>query len=104
MNRNKWNLKSEYTVTSPEVLSLAEAAKIPPVTALLLLLRGCDTPEKAIAFMQLTEAKLHNPFLIPDMEKAVERLERAIAEREKVVIYRHYDVDGVTSVSVLSLY
>jgi len=104
MNKNKWNLKSEYTLTSPEVLSLAEAVKIPPVIALLLLLRGCDTPEKANAFIQLSESKLHDPFLIPDMDKAVLRLEAAIAEKEKVIIYGDYDVDGVTSVSVLSLY
>ena len=104
MNKNKWNLKSEYTLTSPEVIALAEAVKIPPVIALLLLLRGCDTPEKANAFIQLSESKLHDPFLIPDMEKAVFRLEAAIAKKEKVIIYGDYDVDGVTSVSVLSLY
>ena len=104
MNKNRWNLKSEYTITSPEVTALAEAVGVSPVTALLLLLRGCDTLEKAKAFITFSETTMHNPFLIPDMEKAVERLERAIAAQEKVVIYGDYDVDGVTSVSVLSLY
>ena len=104
MNQNTWKLKSEYTVESPEILSLAEGADISPVAALLLWERGYDTPEKVGSFLTLSETVFHDPFLIPDMEKAVARIERAIAEKETVVIYGDYDVDGVTSVSVLSLY
>ncbi len=104
MLKNKWNLISPYTPASQTVLDFAAAAGIPPVTALLLLNRGMDTPEAARSFLTQSDAAFHDPFLIPDMEKAVDRLERAIARQEKVVIYGDYDVDGVTSVSVLSLY
>ena len=100
---NKWILKSTYTVTSPDVIALSEALDVSPVTALLLCQRGYTDPDSAARFLNET-GEFHSPFLIPDMEKAVARIERAIETKEKVVIYGDYDVDGVTSVSVLSLY
>ncbi|MBQ7365112.1 MAG: single-stranded-DNA-specific exonuclease RecJ [Clostridia bacterium] len=100
----KWNLKSDYTLSSDAVRSLAEALKISPVTALLLCQRGYTDAEAAKRFMSPVVGEFHSPFLIPDMEKAVKRLEDAIQSGEKTVIYGDYDVDGVTSVSVLWLY
>ena len=100
---NNWILNTRYTLTSPEVTALAEALGISSVTALLLCQRGYADPIAAKRFLY-EEGEFHSPFLIPDMEKAVARIERAIATGERVVIYGDYDVDGVTSVSVLSLY
>lgn len=102
MNK-KWILKGNYTVDSPEVVALRDALGVSPVTALLLCQRGYCEPSSALRFLN-EDGEFHSPFLIPDMEKAVARIERAIASQEKVVIYGDYDVDGVTSVSVLSLY
>lgn len=101
---SKWILKSEYTTSSEEVTALAEALGISRVTALLLCQRGYTDEESARRFMAAKDGVFHSPFLIPDMDKAVARIERAIASGEKTVIYGDYDVDGVTSVSVLSLY
>ena len=100
---SKWILKNGFGADAPEVLALETALGISSVTARLLCQRGYTSPESAKAFL-FEEGEFHSPFLIPDMDKAVERIERAIANREKVVIYGDYDVDGVTSVSVLTLY
>ncbi len=104
MNKNKWNLINKDGTASEAVKALAKEAGIPEITALLLMNRGFSSAESARRFIELSDSEFHSPFLIPDMEKAVERIERAIAEKEKVVIYGDYDVDGVTSVSVLYLY
>ncbi len=104
MKQNRWKLKSEYRVDQPEVVALAEELGISPVTAQLLMSRGYETVDAAKSFIELAEARFHDPFLIPDMNEAVARLEQAIKAKEKTVIYGDYDVDGVTSVSVLSLY
>ncbi len=101
--KTNWSLKNEYSLSSPEVTALADALSVSPVIALLLCRRGYQDPSSAAAFMA-ADGPFHSPFLIPDMKKAVERVERAILTGEKVMIYGDYDVDGVTSVSVLSLY
>ncbi len=100
---SKWILKNGFGEDAPEVLLLRETLGISSVTARLLCQRGYTDPALAKKFL-FEEGEFHSPFLIPDMEKAVERIERAIQDREKVVIYGDYDVDGVTSVSVLTLY
>ncbi|MBE6673447.1 MAG: single-stranded-DNA-specific exonuclease RecJ, partial [Ruminococcaceae bacterium] len=83
---------------------IAGALGISPLLAGLLIARGADTPEKAVRFMHPTSADLHDPFLLPDMDKAVARITAAINRNEKVCIYGDYDVDGVTSVAVLHRY
>ncbi len=77
---------------------LAQALSISPATAALLLARGVTTPEQAVAWM--SPARLHDPFLIPDMEVAVERLHRAMVRRERVCFYGDYDVDGMSATSI----
>ena len=72
--------------------------------SVLLYNRGYRTAEDAFRFLRFEEADLHDPFLLADMDKAVERVLRAVETGEKICIYGDYDVDGVTSVSILYLY
>ena len=72
-----------------------------PVLSNLLVQRGIDNFEKAKAFFRPSLDELHDPFLMKDMGKAVDRLHKAIANEEKILIYGDYDVDGTTSVALL---
>ncbi len=67
----------------------------------LLVARGITQPAEAFAFLNPEPAQLHDPFLMLGMTAAVERLERAIAAREPVLLYGDYDVDGTTAVVLL---
>lgn len=101
-----WNIKydesnSEHCAAADE---LCRTLKISPIISKLLCNRGYDTPDKADIFLKNAESILHDPFLLKDIEPAVERIEQAIEEGEKIVIYGDYDVDGVTSVSAMWLY
>src|ERR1044071_8755089 len=78
--------------------SLAQALSISQATASLFLSRGVTTPDEATTWMSLQVP--HDPFLIPDMEQAVERLNRAVTTREPICFYGDYDVDGITATSV----
>ena len=93
--------------TPPEQTKIEELAKklnCHPVIANLLLQRGIDSTEKAQAFFNPSLHMLHDPFLMKDMDKAVERLDKAIAADEKILIYGDYDVDGTTAVALLYKY
>ena len=81
--------------------SLAAALRISPVLANLLVQRGIDTVEKADKFFKPSLADLHDPFLMKDMDRAVERVERAVANQEKIMVYGDYDVDGCTAVALV---
>lgn len=70
----------------------------------LLVLRGIDNYEKAREFFKPKMEDIHNPFLMADMQKAVERVATAIENGEKILIYGDYDVDGTTAVSLMYLY
>lgn len=78
--------------------SLVQALSISPATASLFLARGVTTPDEATSWMSLQSP--HDPFLIPDMEQAVERLHRAVTTHEPICFYGDYDVDGITATSV----
>lgn len=80
---------------------LSEQLEIHPVLANLLIQRGVDTLEKAKSFFLPSLDNLHDPFLMKDMNLAVDRLTNAFKNNEKVLIYGDYDVDGTTAVSLL---
>ena len=78
--------------------------RISRVLARLLVCRGYRTPEAARTFVCMESELMHNPFLMQDAERAVNRIRRAIRLRERITIYGDYDVDGVTAVCTLYLY
>ena len=77
---------------------LSQALSISSATASLLLNRGVTNVEQATAWMSSLQS--HDPFLIPDMERAVDRLYRAMQRREAVCFYGDYDVDGMSAMSI----
>ncbi len=83
------------------VENLATKLPISPILAQLLVQRGIDNVEKARNFFDPQFSKLHDPFLMKDMDKAVERIETAIAKGECILVYGDYDVDGTTAVSLV---
>lgn len=80
---------------------LQQELGIPEKIARLLSLRGIDTYDKAKSFFRPTLELLHDPFLMKDMDKATERLAKAIRGGEKIIVYGDYDVDGTTATSIL---
>ena len=83
---------------------LQEQLNIPREIAQLLALRGITDFDRAKIFFRPEEEKLHDPFLMKDMEAAACRLSTAIRNSEKVIIYGDYDVDGTTAISVLYIF
>ena len=99
---NLWTLKA-----LPEkdiVCTLQESLGVSELIATLLAQRGIETFEEAKQFFRPQLSDLYNPFLMKDMDKAVERLHRAISSNEKILIYGDYDVDGTTAVSLMYLF
>ena len=94
-----WNIKKEGD--SNIIKHLSVALNVNMVVANLLAQRGITSYAEAQAFFRPKLSDLHDPFLMKDMDKAVERLERAIDNQEKVMIYGDYDVDGTTSVAMM---
>lgn len=87
-----------------KALSLASDLGVSPVAAGLLISRGYVTAKDGENFINKRCEMLYDPFLMKDIEKGIERLLAAVERRERIVIYGDYDVDGVTSVSILYLY
>jgi single-stranded-DNA-specific exonuclease len=80
---------------------LASALNLHPTVARLLCMRGLGDPETAARFLAPSLDHLHDPFRLADMQKAVERIERALANKERIAIHGDYDVDGITSTVIL---
>jgi single-stranded-DNA-specific exonuclease len=83
---------------------LSKSININPYLAKILLQRGISTFDDAKDFFRPSLKKLHDPFLMKNMDKAVNRLTNAIFNEEKILLYGDYDVDGTTSVSLLFLF
>ncbi|MEO6150475.1 MAG: single-stranded-DNA-specific exonuclease RecJ [Mucilaginibacter sp.] len=98
MNK-RWQVRQK--ANDEEVKRLAAELNIEPVLSNLLINRGIDNYEDARYFFRPDERHLHDPFLMAGMEQAVERIEAAIANNEKILIYGDYDVDGTTAVSTV---
>lgn len=94
-----WNIKKEGDINI--IKHLSAALNVNMVIANLLAQRDITTYSEAQSFFRPKLTDLHDPFLMKDMDKAVERLERAINDQENVLIYGDYDVDGTTSVAMM---
>lgn len=90
-------------VSLPVIEELSSAVKIPRLVADLLYRKGLRTASAVQDFFTPVLSGLYDPFLFPDMEKAVERILRAIENGERITIYGDYDVDGTTATAVLYL-
>jgi single-stranded-DNA-specific exonuclease len=84
-----------------QAAGLAAELGVNPVIARLLCLRGLADPDTARRFLHPAIDQLHDPFRLADMNRAVERLERALAQHERIAIHGDYDVDGITSTVIL---
>lgn len=100
-DKNRWMIPSHDPET---VKSLSNTLRIKPLCAKLLINRGYTDIEAARAFIEKSDTFLYDPYLLRDMRKATARIRAAIANEEKITIYGDYDVDGVTSVSILYMY
>ena len=81
--------------------ALFRALKIHPVLCSMLIQRGIETYEAAKKFFRPRLEDLHDPFLMKDMDKAVERVLNAFSKDEKILVFGDYDVDGTTSVACM---
>ena len=97
MNK-KWQI---YETDLESVEKLKEEYKLNTLLATILVNRGITNKEEIQKFLKPTRNDFYDPFLIKDMDIAVERIIKAIKDKEKVIIYGDYDVDGITSITVL---
>lgn len=98
----RWTLKPKPE--AKKINELATALQVSGTIASLLLQRGITSFEEARQFFRPSLNDLHNPYLMKDMDKAVERLEKAIENEENILVFGDYDVDGTTAVSLVSGY
>jgi single-stranded-DNA-specific exonuclease len=98
----RWTIKPKPD--SEKVNHLAKALNVETFVASLLIQRGIETFEQARLFFRPSLQDFHNPYLMKDMEKAVSRIESAIANNENILVFGDYDVDGTTAVSLVSSY
>ena len=96
--RKRWSLLPVDETTAQH---LQETLKIHPALCRLLVQRGITTFEDAKTFFRPELSQLHEPFLMKDMEAAVNRLEQALRNHERILLYGDYDVDGTTSVALM---
>ena len=97
----QWNIRCLTAVEQEVQQQLERELNISSAAARMLVVRGIQTADEARAFVRPSLDKLHDPFLMKDMDKAVERLHQAITQGEKILIYGDYDVDGTTAVALM---
>lgn len=97
----QWNIRHLTAVEQEVQQQLEKELNISSAAARMLVVRGIQTADEARAFVRPSLDNLHDPFLMKDMDKAVERLHQAITQGEKILIYGDYDVDGTTAVALM---
>lgn len=98
------NKKWQYnTNNKEEAKRISEKFGIGQITAQIIANKNLSNEQIEI-FLKPTRENFYDPFLLPDMEKAVERIQKAIENKEKITIFGDYDVDGITSTTVLKKY
>lgn len=101
---SKWNYLPLTSQEQQIVKQLEQQFPNCPAIARLLVMRGLKTPEDVRAFFSPSLSQMPDPFLMKDMEKAVNRLNRALGAKEKIMIFGDYDVDGTTAVALVYKY
>ncbi|MCX8130984.1 MAG: single-stranded-DNA-specific exonuclease RecJ [Clostridia bacterium] len=99
--RSKEKVWINHGIGEEEIGRIARESGISDFLAKILLSRGMDNADKIKKFIKPSISDIYDPFLLEDMEIAVKRIKRAISDNEKTVVYGDYDVDGITSTSVL---
>src|SRR6187401_1399170 len=94
----RWNI---LKADERKVIALQGSLKINPTLCSILAERDIDTYEKAKAYFRPQLSDLHDPWLMKDMDKAVQRIVRAVRNKEKILVFGDYDVDGTTSVACM---
>ncbi|MFV0418438.1 MAG: single-stranded-DNA-specific exonuclease RecJ [Dysgonomonas sp.] len=97
----KWNYEDLTTQQKEQRDDLAKKLGISPVLCQLLIRRGISAEEDAFKFFHPNLKDLHDPFLLPDMDKAIKRIEKALGQKQRILIYGDYDVDGTTAVALV---
>lgn len=97
-SRTRWIVKQSDRIKAKE---MAESLNISPLTASLLVNRGIDSAKDAREFLFNDKNNFHDPFLLKDMDKVVDRIKKAVLEQEKILIFGDYDADGVSSTTVM---
>ncbi|MEI7640870.1 MAG: single-stranded-DNA-specific exonuclease RecJ [bacterium] len=100
----KWLNYENVKANEKTQTELKEKLGIPEYILKVFINRGITSLKDAEEIFKIDEAPLHDPFLFENMQKAVDRIARAMKENEKIMIYGDYDVDGVTSIAILYLF
>ncbi|ADX67982.1 MULTISPECIES: single-stranded-DNA-specific exonuclease RecJ [Weeksella] len=100
--KNRWLLEPQPK--EEDVLHMEQLINVPEALAVILLQRGINTFDLAKAYFRPSLEKLHDPFLMKDMDVAIDRLQKAIRNQENILIYGDYDVDGTTAVTLVYEY
>lgn len=98
---NKWNFKNLTEKKKVQQIKMSEELGISPILTQLLIQRGIEDFDSAKRFFRPDLSDLHDPFLMPDMHSAIERLNLALMRKEKILVYGDYDVDGTTAVALV---
>ena len=93
--KTKWDY---YKINEEKVKEIEKEYNVNSLLATILANREIENIK---TYLEPTRHDFHNPFAMPDMEKAVERILKAIENKEKIIIFGDYDVDGITSITVL---
>lgn len=103
MNNKRW-IFADKSSNAAEIQELSRSCGVPPVIAAILLNRNIYKPENVSNFLSKSIKNVHHPFLLKDAKKAAERIKEAVLNKENIVIYGDYDVDGITSTAILYLF
>ena len=96
--QKRWTIRKHDAAA---VQRLATELQVKPLIAALLISRGHDSTEKAVQFLNPSPEHLHEPLLLKGMREAADRIQRAVANREKILVWGDYDVDGTTGTVLL---
>ena len=97
----RWNYSTLTDYQNNKKNELTKELNLHPIIAELLVNKGFDSKEEVMKYLYPSLDDLHDPFLLPDMDKAVKRIEKALGNKERILIYGDYDVDGTTAVALV---